>query len=231
MTQYTYFLIDLFTVIICFIASFDRRIRFNRHFGAFFKAAVLAAFFYIAWDVWFTKMGVWWFNEKHTIGWSIIGLPVEEWLFFLCIPFACVFTYFCLDKFFNLNWSNRFNMLIASVTMIVCLGVAIIFYEKLYPFVTAMVGLLTMSYLFLIAKVKWIGKASFVYLVLMVGFFIVNGLLTGTGLESPVVNYNSTEILNIRMLTIPVEDAVYGYTQYLIVLYLFKRFKNEDYEG
>ncbi|MEG1267302.1 MAG: lycopene cyclase domain-containing protein [Myroides sp.] len=37
--------------------------------------------------------------------------------------------------------------------------------------------------------------------------------------------------MGIRMLTIPVEDAVYGYTQFLLVLYFFKRFKgiiNED---
>lgn len=30
MQAYTYLLINFFTIIICFIASFDRRIRFNR---------------------------------------------------------------------------------------------------------------------------------------------------------------------------------------------------------
>jgi lycopene cyclase domain-containing protein len=58
----------------------------------------------------------------------------------------------------------------------------------------------------------------------MLGFFPVNGILTGTGLESPIVNYNPDAFLGIRMLSIPIEDAVYGYTQFLLVLYFFKIF-------
>ena len=60
----------------------------------------------------------------------------------------------------------------------------------------------------------------------MLGFFPVNGILTGTGLNSPIVNYNSKEILNIRMLTIPVEDMVYGYTQFMLIIFFFKLFKS-----
>ncbi len=230
MTHYTYLLVDFFTVIICFIASFDSRIKFNLHFRAFLKAAVLAAIFYIVWDVWFTKMGIWWFNEKYTVGFNILGLPIEEWLFFFCIPFACVFTYFCLNHFFRLAWANRFNKFIAWITVVGCLIASVIFHEKMYPFVTALVGLLAMVYLYFMAKVKWIGQATFVYLILLPGFFLVNGVLTGTGLQSPIVNYNPKEILNIRMWTIPIEDAVYGYAQFLIVIYLFKKFKTKDYE-
>ena len=59
----------------------------------------------------------------------------------------------------------------------------------------------------------------------MLGFFPVNGVLTGTGLETPIVNYNPNEFMGIRMLTIPIEDAVYGYTQFILVLYFFKRFE------
>jgi len=32
--------------------------------------------------------------------------------------------------------------------------------------------------------------------------------------------------MGIRVLTIPVEDAVYGYTQFLWVLYFFKKFQS-----
>ena len=59
----------------------------------------------------------------------------------------------------------------------------------------------------------------------MLGFLPVNGILTGTGLDSPIVNYNPNEFLGIRILTIPIEDAVYGYTQFLLVLYFFKEFQ------
>lgn len=224
---YTYALVLFFTVIICFIASFDKRLQFHKQFGAFFKAAVIVGIPFVIWDIWFTAKGVWWFNTDYTLGINIAGLPLEEWLFFICIPFSSVFTYFCLDKFFELKWLKGLNNSIVFVTVIVCALMALLHNDKIYTLVTAIVTLLTVIYLHFIAKVEWIGKASFVFTVLMLGFFPVNGVLTGTGLESPIVNYNPENFLGIRMLTIPVEDAVYGYTQFLLGIYFFKRFQKQ----
>lgn len=228
MQAYTYILINFLTIIICFIFSFDRRIQFNKHFAAFLKASIVVAIPFIAWDIAFTKMGVWWFNEMYTLSYRIAGLPIEEWFFFICIPFSCVFTYFCLDKFFNLNWANRFNNLLVWGTVAICSIIGLLFYQNIYTLVTALLTVGTVLYLHYIAKVSWIGKASFVYLCLMPGFFMVNGVLTGTGLESPIVNYNTEQILNIRILTIPVEDAVYGYAQFMLNIYFFKRFQKNN---
>lgn len=225
MIQYTYTLILFFTIIICFIASFDKRLLFNHHFGTFIKAAILVAIPFIAWDVWFTSKGVWWFNTDYTLGIVIAGLPIEEWLFFICIPFSCVFTYYCFDKFFKLDWLSGFNNMIVFATVIVCALVALLHHDKIYTLVTALATMLTVIYLHFIARADWISKASLIYTVLMLGFFPVNGVLTGTGLESPIVNYNPKDFSGIRLLTIPIEDAVYGYTQFLLVIYFFKKIK------
>lgn len=227
MMAYTYSLILFFTVIICFIASFDKRILFNKHFGAFLKAAVIVAIPFIAWDIWFTAKGVWWFNTNYTLGITLAGLPLEECLFFIFIPFSCVFTYFCFDKFFKLEWLNAFNTIIAFVSLIICSVIALLHHDKIYTFVTAMITIITMIYMHFIARANWTGKASLVYTVLMLGFFPVNGILTGTGLNAAVVNYNPHDFLGIRMLTIPVEDAVYGYSQFVWVLYFFKLFQHK----
>lgn len=228
LTSYTYLLINFLTVIICFVFSFDKRIQFNRHFNAFLKACILVALPFILWDVWFTERGIWWFNSDYTVGLSLAGLPLEEWLFFLCIPFSCVFTYYCLTKFFNLSGANAFNNIIVFVSCIVCLLVAFLHSEKLYTFVTAIATTITLVYLHFIARVSWIGEASFVFFVLLLGFFPVNGVLTGTGIESPIVNYNTAHILNKRMLTIPIEDMVYGYTQFMLTVYFFKMFQRKE---
>lgn len=226
MMSYTYILIDFLTVVVCFAFSFHPKIRFDKHFLAFLKASVLVAVPFIIWDALFTKFGIWWFNTDYTLGLTIFGLPIEEGLFFICIPFACVFTFFCLDKFFKLDWANAFNNTIVFVSVIVCILSALLFHDKMYTFVTAVAATLVLVYLHFIANVEWIGKASLVYLILMLGFFPVNGILTGSGLPSAVVNYNPNEFLGIRMFTIPIEDAVYGYTQFLLVLYFFKLFQN-----
>ncbi len=225
MEHYTYLLINFFTIIICFIFSFDRRIQFYKHFKEFIISCSIVAFFFIVWDAWFTKMGVWWFNEDYLIGFKILNLPIEEVLFFFCIPFSCVFTYYCLDKFFDLKWANAFNTIIAFITIIVCAVVALLYHHHIYTLVTAVLTFSTMVFIHLVSRKEWLGQASLVYCILMLGFFPVNGVLTGTGLENPIVNYNPEDFLGIRMGTIPIEDAVYGYSLYIWVLYFFYFFK------
>ncbi|MBE7510503.1 MAG: lycopene cyclase domain-containing protein [Bacteroidia bacterium] len=229
MMSFTYILVLFFTVIICFIASFDKRLQFNKHFGAFLKASVLVAIPFIAWDVWFTAKGVWWFNIDYTMGLNIAGLPLEEWLFFIFIPFSCIFTYYSIDKFFKMEWLSGFNNLIVFVTVIVCSVTALLYYDKIYTLITSLSAILTVVYLHFIAKVDWISKASLVFTILMLGFLPVNGILTGTGLDTPIVNYNPDDFLGIRILTIPIEDSVYGYTQFLWVLYFFKKFQKTEH--
>ncbi len=226
--HYTYLLINFFTVIICFLASFDRRIEFNKLFGKFLLSSTIVAIPFILWDIWFTAKGVWWFDLHYTLGIKIAELPIEEWLFFYCIPFACVFTYYCLEKFFKMEWVSVFNNLIVFTAVIVLSVAGLLYYEKIYTLLTVVVTILTLCYLHFIAKKDWIAKAGFVYLILMPGFFAVNGILTGSLIPSPVVNYNPDEFLGVRMGTIPIEDAVYGYSQFLLNIYFFKKItKNE----
>ena len=228
MQHYTYLLINFFTIIICFVYSFHNKIRFDRYFKPFLLACTLVAIPFILWDIYFTKHGVWWFNYDYVIGLKIGGLPLEEILFFFCIPFSCVFTYYCLNKFFNLNWANSFNNIIAFITIIVCVVVTLLHYDKIYTLVTAFVTTLSVIYFHFINTKEWIGKASLVYSVLMLGFFPVNGVLTGTGIENPIVNYNPQNFMGIRILTIPIEDAVYGYTMFLWNVFLFYKFSRAD---
>ncbi|GHE23349.1 lycopene cyclase domain-containing protein [Sphingobacterium griseoflavum] len=228
MEAYTYLLINFFTVIICFIFSFHRKIRFDRHFGAFLQASSLVAVFFIAWDIWFTAHGVWWFNDRYLLGFRVAGLPIEEILFFICIPFSCVFTYHCLTTFYDLEWSPKTSLFFSLAVILLCVALAILSWGKIYPFVTFVLTAATFAYLALVAKVRWIGRASTLYAVLLIGFFLVNGVLTGTGLEEAVVNYNPAHFWGIRVLTVPVEDAVYGFSLFLWNIYFFNLFKKKE---
>ena len=228
MWQYTYLAINFFTVIICFLFSFHPKIKFNIHFKAFFMASISVAIIFIAWDVWFTHNGVWWFNDKYLIGKRLFGLPIEELMFFICIPFSCVFTYFCLDKFFKLDWKPDIEKIFVIVSILILAFLSIYFNDKIYPFVTFFTTSISLFILYFIIKVRWIGKASLIYLILMPGFLAVNGILTGTGLDSPIVNYNPAEIIGFRIFTIPVEDTVYGYEMILWNLYFFYQFRQKE---
>ncbi|MCU7613518.1 lycopene cyclase domain-containing protein [Chryseobacterium sp. GMJ5] len=227
MEHYTYLLINFFTVIICFIFSFHHKIKFSRHFAAFVLCSVLVATVFIIWDAWFTKIGVWWFNDQYLVGIKIFQLPIEELMFFICIPFACVFTYFCLNKFFNFDWNPLPEKIFVIGFILILVVLAFIYCDFIYPFITFVVTALSLFALSFILKVQWIGKASVIYLILMPGFIAVNGILTGTGLDAPIVNYNPARIIGFRIFTIPVEDTIYGYTLILWNLYFFQKFKKK----
>ncbi|MBF0596129.1 lycopene cyclase domain-containing protein [Faecalibacter rhinopitheci] len=228
MQSYTYIIINFLTIIICFIYSFDQRIQFNKHFGAFLKSSIIVAIPFIIWDYYFTKIGVWWFNDTYLLGIRVLNLPIEEILFFICIPFSCTFTYFCLTKFFKFGWTNQLQKYLVPISIIISIIVAVIHQDKLYTTLTFSVCALSLIILHYIVKVNWLGKASFIYTILMAGFLPVNGVLTGTGLESPIVNYNDPFYLTIRILTIPIEDAVYGYVMIIWNIYLFNKFNKSD---
>lgn len=232
MMAFTYLLVNFFTIIISFIFSFHKKINFYRFFKPFIYASIIVAIPFIIWDIIFTKIGVWWFNRDYTIGVNFFGLPVEEWLFFICIPFACIFTYFCFNKFFDLNWTNKLTNVIAIFLIALCVIFAIKYHDRLYPLITSIITAITLFFLRFIFKVNWIGKGTVVYLVLMFGFLPVNGILTGTGLASPIVNYNPEEILNLRLLSIPIEDVFYGYSLFMLNIFFFNFFisKNNSLE-
>jgi lycopene cyclase domain-containing protein len=225
--KYTYLLINFFAVLVPFIFSFHPRIKFHKTWKYFFPAMMLVAILFIIWDVIFTKAGVWSFNEKHISGVFLFQLPVEEILFFFCIPFSCVFTYYCLDKFFNLSWDVASERNFSGLLILFLILAGIVFRDRQYTMVSFISTAVICFLVVYVARVSWFGKAVTIYSLLLIPFFIVNGLLTGTGLDEPVVMYNNAENMNIRLLTIPVEDIVYGFELFLLNIFLFKIFEHK----
>lgn len=222
--KFVYLLVNFFAVIVPLLFSFHPKIKFYKHWKAFLAAAIIVATIFLTWDFIFTRSGVWSFNPRYITGIFVFNLPVEETLFFICIPFACIFTYYCLDKFYKLDWSPRAETVFCVVLSLVLLIAGIIWIEKLYTSVTFFSAAVVCLLLKFAVKINWLGKAVTVYAVLLIPFFIVNGILTGTGLEEPVVQYNNEENLGIRLFTIPIEDVVYGFELILLNLFFYKLF-------
>ena len=64
----------------------------------------------------------------------------------------------------------------------------------------------------------------FSYLIILVPFLLINGLLTAI----PVVLYNDNENLGVRLYTIPVEDIFYGMLLIMMNVVGYDRFKAKD---
>ncbi|MEO8819540.1 MAG: lycopene cyclase domain-containing protein, partial [Ginsengibacter sp.] len=131
-----YLLVDFFTVIVPILFSFHPKIKFYKTWKEFFTAAVIVAILFVGWDAIFTYGGVWKFNPKYITGIYFLKLPIEEILFFICIPFSCIFTYFCLDKFYKIGWKAKTEKIFVIILFVVLVTTAFIFSDRLYTSIT-----------------------------------------------------------------------------------------------
>lgn len=225
MKSFTYLIIDISCILIPFIASFYAPNAFYKVWKSFFKSVFLVGLFFLIWDEYFTTIGVWGFNEDYLTGVQVGHLPIEEILFFISIPYACVFSYYMLKYLVKDIKLKEFS---TKLTLALILGSLILVgfnYSKWYTGST----FILLSLLLLMGYMK---KVDFTYyyltfLMILPFFFISNGILTGTGLASPIVWYNDQENLGLRMGTIPVEDTFYGMILIFMNIYLFDSFRQK----
>lgn len=207
----TYLAINILVVIIPLLFSFDKKVAFHRLWPYLFPALIITGAFFIGWDVLFTKWGVWGFNETHLLGFYVLGLPIEEWLFFMTIPYAVIFTYRVLNVWIPMKQHPEMQRTISYALLILVIAGAVIYHDRLYSVVTY--GL---TALFILIA-EWFLKAPYLlhiyrtYFIALLPFIITNGALTGYGLDEPVVWYNNSMNAGIRILTIPIEDVTYGF--------------------
>ena len=224
--DYLYLLLNLGSLSIPFLFSFHPKLKFYRYWKALFLSIFITMIIYIPWDINFTQNGIWGFNEAYFLGSKIFDLPLEEWLFFICIPYACVFTHYALLHYFPHKKLSRITTLIISLILIIVLIFGIVLNsEKSYTTLNFLYAFLLLS-IVLRSNFKLLQRYFLTFLVMLIPFFIVNGILTGSGIDNEVVWYNNEENLGIRLLTIPIEDTIYAFTLILTNLALTEYFQS-----
>jgi len=220
-----YFILLLTSFAVPFAYSFEKKMHFIKHWKAVFSAITLVALFYLVWDVFFTYTGVWGFNSDYFIGLTIFQLPLEEWLFFFLIPYASLFIHYALMHFFPVvQLSDKLVKWMTFILIGFLSILVILFYDRMYTLIN---GLVLIAALILGLKDKFniLNRFFLSYLVILIPFTIVNGVLTGSFIPEPIVWYNNQENLGIRFFTIPVEDFGYTFSLMFLNLLLIERFK------
>jgi len=202
----TYLILNLASIAFPLALSFDRKVAFYRKWPAVFPAVGVVALAYLVWDVIVTARGDWSFNPKHFGKVKIFGLPIEEMLFFVTVPYACLFIFEVVRAYFP-EGVVPFPRLLAFALAAAAIAAALVFRRRDYTFLV----FLSVAVLFLTGGIFFPGLLQSRHFWLYLGisylpFLIDNGVLTGI----PVVLYNPDEILGIRVITIPLEDFFYN---------------------
>ncbi|PRY12717.1 lycopene cyclase domain-containing protein [Pontibacter ummariensis] len=216
--MYIYLYLNIFTILFPLLLSFDRRVAFYKSWPALFPAILLNAVVFIAWDAFFTDLGVWGFNEAYLTGIYLWNLPLEEILFFITVPYACVFIYDVLRAYVQRDLLKPYTKGIAFFLVLALPLVAIFNIAKLYTSITFIaLAILHMVHLRYFGA-KYLGRFYLAYLVHLVPFLLVNGVLT----YLPIVWYNNDYNLGLRLVSIPVEDTMYSMLMLLLTISVYE---------
>ncbi len=221
-----YFILLLASVGIPLLLSFDKRLQFYKKWKYVLPAILVVAIVYILFDIIFTERGIWGFNSLCLSGVNIFGLPLEEILFFFAVPYASLFLHYSVVEYFpHIQLNPRLGKSITYLLMTASLALAILHTDKVYTFyISAKVFIVLL--LSLLDKSQVTRTFFVTFLIILIPFIVVNGILTGTGIAEEVVWYNNAENLGIRFFTIPLEDFGYAFSLILFNLLLIKEFQN-----
>lgn len=216
-----YLLINFFTVFFPVILSFDKRVQFFKSWKYIFPGLMISGLLFLFWDHLFTVFEVWSFNPDYVQGIYILDLPLEEILFFITVPFACIFIYECLNYYIKPDILKPVSAYITYVLIILCALLLFNYYDRVYTLITFALLLVILIFAQFVFKVPYLSRFYLAYLISLFPFYIVNGLLTSI----PVVMYNDAENMAFRVGTIPFEDHFYSMAMLLMNVMFFEYFR------
>lgn len=197
-----------------------RLFRFKYWFEALFSI-IIVMIPYIVWDAAVTGKH-WLFNSDYILGIYLTKLPIEEWLFFITVPFACLFTWEMIvrnikDRPLSIGKYVYYMQYIFPI-------IAVLFFTQGKQY-TGLVMIFLSLAIFMDSLMKTdllMQKRFYLYLSFIILFTLIfNGYLTWR----PVVLYGEFYQLDFRVFTIPIEDFGYGLSLLYFNTILYEKLK------
>ena len=209
--NYTYLALMILSLAYPLAQSFEKRVKMYTRFKPILGGILFMMLVFIPWDIAFTVNSFWGFNDAYITGIKLFHLPVEEWMFFLLIPYCCFFVHFVAEYFIKIDWLFDWRRVIGWLIVIVFSIIGLLHIENWYT-ATAFLGCSSFLTLLLFTRFDFfLGRFWITYLICIIPFVIVNGQLT----HPPVVWYNDAQNLGQRLhlegwANIPLDDFAYN---------------------
>ena len=225
--EFEYLLFNLIVLVGPVVSQFSRQIRHVSRWRLKLLVTGIVMIPYIIWDA-LVAGSHWWFNKAYTLDFRLLGLPIEEWLFFITVPFGCLLVWETLPH--TDRWFVRLKSLQHVRTLLYAalpLGVWVFSIGKQYTglvlFCFGLVGLVDK----LLNVDVLLRPKTYLYLAIVFGLILIfNSYLTAR----PVVLYSEAYQIGYRVLTIPLEDFGYGFTLMLFNTMLYEKLRTARHE-
>lgn len=209
-----YLYINLAIMAVPLILSFEKRIRYYSKLKYVFVSILFIGTLFVIWDVFATYRGHWSFNPFYVLELKLLGLPIEEILFFITVPFSCLFAYEGLAYFLQDKKIGLSNKLVRAVGALFIIFSSLFFNQE-YTFLAILSVGLTLLFAPRLLSGLFDSTLYWAYIgVTFMLFFIFNYILTSV----PIIEYSPAAITGFRATTIPIEDFMFNFS--MLTLYL-----------
>jgi lycopene cyclase domain-containing protein len=152
----------------------------------------------------------------------ILKLPIEEWLFFVTVPYACLFVREVLGLVVDNHVIRGLEWVRAGMFALLPIGVLVFRFGKEYT------GLVLIAFgvvAFVDRQLRTntlLQTRTYIFLASVIGFTLLfNMYLTAR----PLLIYAPAYQLDVRIGTIPIEDFGYGLTHIALCNVIYEYFK------
>lgn len=210
---WTYLVINVIIILFPLIFTLNEKIKYYKKLKYVFFSIITIGSLYVFWDIIATMNNHWYFNPNYILGIKFLIIPIEELLFFITVPYSCLFIYESLKyfKFKNKQFNNKIKLseIIPYSFATLFLSISILIYHNIYTFIVMIVTGITIIIIETNYQEIFRNKLFWYYMgISFVCFLIFNGILTSI----PIVSYNINAILGIKFFTIPIEDFFYNFS-------------------
>jgi lycopene cyclase domain-containing protein len=222
--KFEYIIFNLIVIAGPLSLSFDRKVHFVDKWKNTFSAILLPFVVFTVWDMIVTGRH-WWFSHDYTLNVRFLNLPPGEWLFFITVPFATIFTWEVLAAYFKNRDVSNGRLVNVILYLGMPAGIILLIAGKEYTGLVLIVLGLT-SVLDYFCKTEIFRQLrTYQYIAIIIGLILVfNGFLTAR----PVVLYGEIYQLGFRIFTIPIEDFGYGLSYLLLCTIIYENRKRDS---
>lgn len=220
-----FLLLDFLYLAIPLLFSFSGKAPFFRKWKYLSISTLVAGIIFFAWDWVFTTIGIWEFNADRLVGWYIFGVPLEEALYYICIPYAGVFVYHTLTHAIARDYIYFHHELISSALSVLFMVMGIYHMDKAFTGTVFIGSGIFLAFQMIVLKPRYMSRfyfaTPFILLLLVPHALLITGQFS---IQLPVW-HDINETLGVRIGTAPVEVLIFGWFLILVNVTLYEWLK------
>lgn len=221
-----YLLIDLAALIIALFFSFRPRASFRKEWKWLLPSIGVVAIPTLLVNAQLIRIGAWGYNQDHILGQFVYLLPIEEILYYLCVPYLAMLGYYFCRYYFpgtQLKYSGR---IIAGVSAALCLIIAAAYLDHLFTLISFLGVSIFLAFCFL-RRPFWLGHLIISFSVFSIAFILYNSTLGELNLIFPIFKYEAAETMDVFVNNMPIECLPYSLLVFGSIISIYERFRGK----